>query len=1322
MERPKLKFGKGKGPKITLASQEEIATYAVEDSQAGDILAITRRPIIPPYVDPEQKPKPKPTVKPMFEAEKAKTVKPVSIKEETSFLLPVSSEQKEASTTKEESDIDLTKYDDTMMDYAVDIIASEYDNPYKNQSERPAYPLQTRLGFQQQILKVFSDFIHIPEFGKEPDYDACKKLSQRASSEVEMYEYQKFVREYIRQATPYRGMLVYHGLGSGKTCSAIAAAEALFSVSRKKIIVMTPASLRDNFIREITFCGFKHFRLQNFWVKLDPENPLTPVFAAEILNLPPAYIKKNKDFWVPDFSQEEPNFNSLSDQVRQQITQQVATQINERITFINYNGITASKLKEIACAPPDENGDGFFDNKVIVIDEIHNLTRLMQGTIEPYLSNLPGMKRKVPYEPIAPGKWDPALCKVATDPRRPALTNYKRGYLLYRLLATAKNSKLIGLSGTPLINFPEEISILMNLLGGYIHSCSFSLSSTQKGLSSEKLLKEIRSILLDQPTIDFEQVELQGLNIHTFFSVLPEGMVKVEGGAQRLPPGQKTKSIQEVTSEVLSLLSSKGFKVVKQPEYKSYPLLPPVGEEFREAFLSKDGSTLKNKIVLMKRIQGLVSYYRGSKKELMPAVTKDELVRCPLSPYAQAEYQRVRGEELSIQIEKESKKKGASSQLSGMSSKMANLWATFYEISTMKQSNSYRMSSRQACNFAFPEGITRPRAGNLMDAVAEIGEEKEILDSAPVEAERPGEIILQSEALLADEKAAEEEDKAIDEAVRKSKSEDAKAEGNSEEAEAIEEEGEPDLIKELKPVESEGDLVPAAAPSAAVATSSEGAVKKTLSAANRLKIEREKEQEKCKKGQLPGEDYSVALRRSKKCLENFAFPRLRLYPPGKKISDEIRAGTPPDPSRLAKYSPKYARILQNVLEAPGSSLVYSQFLDMEGIGIFLVCLKINDFQPIVIEADGEGGYRFSPSTLKHLEKGPSVNRFLSFTGGEERGIRSTALKVFNAKFSNGKFTELSPEMSDALVKAGFTGNLKGELCRVFCITSAGAEGLSLRNVRRVHIMEPFWNHVRTDQVKGRAVRICSHVDLDLEDRNVEVFTYCSVFDKEALLHPAGTAEGGFPRIDQTILNGDGMKADEAVKMGYDVPPGVKEYVVTSDEYLYTISQKKKELLENIQNLMKQSAIDCTINREDNKEDGLACIKLPGTTEQYAFHPDLIKDLAQTSFALQEGSVEEPVLEKEERPSTDSESGSESAQAGEPGFKPFVKEKKAPPTQKAKVVKIAAVPYLAVPVLEKASQAVLSYDLYARGDVYRIKKIGTMVADSEGNPTSDYTLF
>jgi hypothetical protein len=50
----------------------------------------------------------------------------------------------------------------------------------------------------------------------------------------------------MRNESPYRGILTYHGLGSGKTCTAIATAEALYSRGRKKIIVMTPFSLRKD--------------------------------------------------------------------------------------------------------------------------------------------------------------------------------------------------------------------------------------------------------------------------------------------------------------------------------------------------------------------------------------------------------------------------------------------------------------------------------------------------------------------------------------------------------------------------------------------------------------------------------------------------------------------------------------------------------------------------------------------------------------------------------------------------------------------------------------------------------------------------------------------------------------------------------------------------------------------------------------------------------------------------------------------------------------------------------------------------------------------
>jgi hypothetical protein len=95
-----------------------------------------------------------------------------------------------------------------------------------------------------------------------------------------------------------------------------------------------------------------------------------------------------------------------------------------------------------------------------VIDEMHNLARLIQGNIEPYLIQSKTLKRKIPFEKITPEKWKPSLCTSGY--------NYKRGYLFYRLLLSATNSKIIGLSGTPLINFPEELGILANVLHGYI--------------------------------------------------------------------------------------------------------------------------------------------------------------------------------------------------------------------------------------------------------------------------------------------------------------------------------------------------------------------------------------------------------------------------------------------------------------------------------------------------------------------------------------------------------------------------------------------------------------------------------------------------------------------------------------------------------------------------------------------------------------------------------------------------------------------------------------------------------------------------------------
>lgn len=66
-----------------------------------------------------------------------------------------------------------------------------------------------------------------------------------------LQEHQRVISRFLKDS-PYRGLLLYHGLGSGKSCAAIAAAEA---VGRGNVFVMLPASLRPNFENEISKCG-----------------------------------------------------------------------------------------------------------------------------------------------------------------------------------------------------------------------------------------------------------------------------------------------------------------------------------------------------------------------------------------------------------------------------------------------------------------------------------------------------------------------------------------------------------------------------------------------------------------------------------------------------------------------------------------------------------------------------------------------------------------------------------------------------------------------------------------------------------------------------------------------------------------------------------------------------------------------------------------------------------------------------------------------------------------------------------------------------------
>jgi len=86
-----------------------------------------------------------------------------------------------------------------------------------------SYVLPSRKAFSDFVTRIFKNYRDSTE-KDDKDVDLCL---QRTGPGKELLPYQKLVRDYLVAETPYRGLLIYHGLGSGKTCSAISVANVL---------------------------------------------------------------------------------------------------------------------------------------------------------------------------------------------------------------------------------------------------------------------------------------------------------------------------------------------------------------------------------------------------------------------------------------------------------------------------------------------------------------------------------------------------------------------------------------------------------------------------------------------------------------------------------------------------------------------------------------------------------------------------------------------------------------------------------------------------------------------------------------------------------------------------------------------------------------------------------------------------------------------------------------------------------------------------------------------------------------------------------------
>ena len=201
---------------------------------------------------------------------------------------------------------------------------------------------------------------------------------------------------------------------------------------------------------------------------------------------------------------------------------------------------------------------------------------------------------------------------------------------------------------------------------------------------------------------------------------------------------------------------------------------------------------------------------------------------------------------------------------------------------------------------------------------------------------------------------------------------------------------------------------------------------------------------------------------------------------------------------LYNSSAKMITVIFNILKSPGPVLVYTNYVLMEGLQIFKVYL--NCF-----------GFSLYSGNDKH------TNGYVEFHGGIDKEQREKNRLAFN----NIK-------------------NKHGDIIKIIMISSAGAEGISLANVRQVHIMEPYWNEGKMTQVIGRAIRQCSHKDLPIEDRHVDVFRYKSVKKKI-----------------------------------------FKSTKWTSDQTIEHLARSKEGLIQSFCEAMKEASIDCVLFKSHN---------------------------------------------------------------------------------------------------------------------------------------------
>lgn len=204
--------------------------------------------------------------------------------------------------------------------------------------------------------------------------------------------------------------------------------------------------------------------------------------------------------------------------------------------------------------------------------------------------------------------------------------------------------------------------------------------------------------------------------------------------------------------------------------------------------------------------------------------------------------------------------------------------------------------------------------------------------------------------------------------------------------------------------------------------------------------------------------------------------------------------------KLKLYSKKIFNIMNIIEKSEGIIILYSNFI--AGGCVPLAC---------ALEELGFDRYNEDNILHKdHVTKNDKKGNYIMLTGD----------------------TNLSKNDKKNYIDCTSSRNKNGELIKVIIISEAASEGLDFKNVRQVHILEPWFNLYRTGQIEGRGIRYKSHCELKFEKRNCLIFLHGSYIDNQTEI---------------------------------------------IDLYVYRLAEKKALEIGNVTRVLKQNSVDCVLN-------------------------------------------------------------------------------------------------------------------------------------------------